>query len=578
MATKQLSINNAQLPAFVYSPKYLTMIGGRNTGKTNLVARGIDRMKAMPGSVTTLTSASYKQIMTNILPSAFSYLERLGYQKGIHYFVKEAPPKNFKLPYEMPLNFEHYITFAHPERCWGLALVSMDRKDTSGRGKNIDFEISDEFLTFNMDDYNAVVHASNRGNDDRGWQKYGWHHGAWHFSSMPYEQIKKKIIETAKYYKEQFNIDYIETWRKVVELQLQLLEIDNPEDFMFLYNEMQVLRRLMYPRVSKEGHLFMFTNALDNPQGGGFKWIKEQYRTSSSHIIFLIEIMNQIIDQVRDNYFFLDTRHEYQNANNYDYIDSLGSNWKQLQTDDCRQDADRLNNLPLLISFDWGGRFSGINIQQKIERQDIEMLPNSHFLVKHFNKHSLRLAHDNIKIINFINEFWIKPPSEMIKHLAYKFINFYKYHSNKKAYIINDKHGDLTRNQLKTWNQEFIDFLIENGWTVEIMHHPKQEPPQAVVYKLVNNILTEVNPEMYPLFCFNADRCKNTLISMKNTQVKETIKGLKKDKSSEHINSKVDPLHATHFSDSVGKFAFTYIPHIINSNDTSHVATRMKRK
>ena len=89
--------------------------------------------------------------------------------------------------------------------------------------------------------------------------------------------INKTIVSITKFENVTFNIDYIETWRKVVELQLQLLEIDNPEDFMFLYNEMQVLRRLMYPRVSKEGHLFMFTNALDNPQGGGFKWIKEQY-------------------------------------------------------------------------------------------------------------------------------------------------------------------------------------------------------------------------------------------------------------------------------------------------------------
>jgi hypothetical protein len=571
MATKTLSINNAQLPIYLLNPKYVNMIAGRNTGKSNIMSRGIDRMKLMPGSTATLTSASYKQIISNILPSALSYLERLGYQKDIHYFFKKSPPKEYehKLPFEIPLSFEHYIIFVHKERCWGLPLVSMDRGGSmSGRGKNIDFELSDEFLTFNMDEYNRAVHSANRGNNDRGWEKFGWHHGGWHFSSMPYDALGRKMLDGAKYYETEFGIDYIGLWKKVVNLQLQLFEIEDPKDFTFQYNEMIQLKRQMIPKVSKDGLLFLLANALDNPQGGGFKWMKEQYLTTPTPLIFLIEVMNQIIDQVEDNYYFLDDRHEYKNAVNYDFIDSLGDNFKQIQNEDCRQDADRMTNLPLILSFDWGGRFSGMNVQQQIERKDIQHLPQGNFLHDLYFGELAKLGLMDIKLINFINEFNIKPPTQMIKHLSAQFIEYYKYHQNKSVTFINDTNGDHKRNTLKTWNEEFIDDLRLHGWNVTVKKHYGQEPPHDVVWKLINNILRETNPEKFPIFRFNSDKCKNTLISMKNTKVKDTPTGMKKDKSSENINSGVKPEHATHYSDSIGKFTFSYIPDILKKSES----------
>ena len=569
MATRNLSINNAQLPIYLLNPKYLDMIAGRNTGKTNILSRGMDRMKLMPGSTVSLTSASYKQILSNILPSALSYLERLGYQKDIHYFFKKAPPKEYarKLPFEIPLSFEHYITFVHKKRCWGMPLISMDRGGSmSGRGKNIDFELSDEFLTFNMDDYNKAIHSANRGNDDRGWGKYGWHHGAWHFSSMPYDALGKKKLESAKYYETEYGIDYIGLWKKVVNMQLQLFEIEDPKDYVFQYNEMLKLKRLMIPRVSKKGLMFMLANALDNPHGGGFAWMKEQYETTPTPLIFLIEVMNQIIDQVEDNYYYLDDRHEYKNAVNYDFLDSLGDNFKQIQKEDCRHDSDHMTNLPLILSFDWGGRFSGMNVQQQIERKHIQHLPQGNFMHDLFFAELSKRGVLDIKLITFINEFYIKPPKQMIKHLAAQFIDYYKYHQNKTITFINDTNGDHKRNTLKTWNEEFVDALKDNGWRVTVKKHYGQEPPHDVVWKLINNVLREVNPEKFPIFRFNADKCKNTLISMKNTKVVETVRGMKKDKKSENTNSGIKPEHATHFSDSIGKFTYTYVPDLLKAS------------
>ena len=565
---KELSINNAQLPVYLYDPKYLIFVGGRNTGKSNMLGKGIDAMKLMPGSVSSLTSATYKQIVSNILPSTLSYLERLGYTKDVHYFFKTAPPKEYQkqLPYEIPLNFENYITFLHEERCWGVSLVSMDR-ERHGRGKNIDHEFSDEFLTFDFEAYNRAVHASNRGNDNRGWNPKK-HHGAWHFSSMPYDAKGKKMLEIGKYYENEFGFDYLGTWRKVVNMQMQLFEIDNPKDFVFHYNEMIKLRRTMVPQVSKNGTLFILTNALDNAQGGGFRWMREQYETTPTPLIFQIEVMNQIVDTVEDNYYFLDERHEYKNAVNYDFIDSLGNNFNQIQQDDCRQDADHLTNLPLILSFDWGGNFSGLNVEQEIKRKNADLLPPGNFIKELFYNNLQRIGTRDLTMITFINEFYIKPPGQLVKHLATMFLEHYKYHNNKHTVIINDTFGDHKRNTERTMNEEFRDILRARGWKITVKKHYGHEPPHDAVWKMVNNCLREVNPAKYPIFRFNSVRCKNTIISMKNTRVKETDRGgLKKDKSSERLNSGVRPEHATHFGDSIGKFTYTYVPGILKGKN-----------
>jgi hypothetical protein len=218
-----------------------------------------------------------------------------------------------------------------------------------------------------------------------------------------------------------------------------------------------------------------------------------------------------------------------------------------------------------------------MNISQLIERKDIEPLPEKNFLKKQFNEAVKNIKFEGIKILNIINEFYIDSPKQVIKHLAEKFINYYKFHRTKKIIFIKDKHGDIARNTVKSWNNEFMDYCKKAGWKFTIMQHPGQEPPHSVVYKFINDVLHENFVSKYPIIRINADKCKNTLISMKNTKVEDKTKGLRKVKNSEHINSGVEPRHATHFSDSINKLVYTYLPRIGSGNSSLPIPTRLSK-
>ena len=96
-----------------------------------------------------------------------------------------------------------------------------------------------------------------------------------------------------------------------------------------------------------------------------------------------------------------------------------------------------------------------MNVQQQIERKNIQHLPPGNFMYDLFFGELARLGLLDIKLVTIINEFYIKPPKQMIKHLAKQFVEYYKYHQNKSVIFINDTNGDHKRNQLKTWNEEF---------------------------------------------------------------------------------------------------------------------------
>lgn len=54
-----------------------------------------------------------------------------------------------------------------------------------------------------------------------------------------------------------------------------------------------------------------------------------------------------------------------------------------------------------------------------------------------------------------------------------------------------------------------------------------------------------------PKMRFNEDKCEYTILSMLNAPIKEGPKGYEKDKSSERKYDTIDPLNATHPSDTV---------------------------
>lgn len=551
---EDIVLNPAQFAVMMLPSKNKYVIYSRGTGKSFLVGAEVDEnVRLMPRGITTIAQATYGQALTKTLPSTFKLLEMLGYKrydtrtKRGDYVVCRTPPEGWYRPYEHLMSYEHCITFSN-----GHALYLLTQ-DGNSRGPNADYNITDEALTLNKEQFDQEVAPTNRGNEHvfgrQTKEPIYKHHGNAFFSSMPYEPEQKWLLEPAKYYAEERGIQLFDVWNRIVKLQLQLIDAKLAEDkslFRELWNECVRLRRTITPFVSKDGTLFILASIFDNLANVGLSYIINQYRVMDK-LSFMIEILNYIIDKIDHCYYNLDERNRYYNATNDSFIRDFAENnnyaWQQLADTDSRMDADCNPNRPIEVCFDWGSSASFLEVAQP-----------SHF------DFATKTLHQNRIVDNTINEFFVKRTEENdteVNALVDKFCHYYRFHVNKTVHFYRDRYGDARRaNSKKTYNESAIERFQSHGWTVQQFTHRGMEPPQHDKYLLWSFITAETD-ERYPLKRFNASKCKYILISMNNTRVRQNSMGrFEKDKRSER-NESVLPEEATHFGDCVDKRIWT---------------------
>lgn len=549
---ENISLNSCQIAAMSFQAKIKALIWGRGTGKSFISGAEIDEnVRLMPRGITGVVQQTLGQALTKTLPSAFKYLEKIGYKKYDpktktgDYVICQKPPDHFYTPYEKIMSYEHMITMSNGHSLYLLSQVA------GSRGPNIDFSLSDESLTLDKVKFDQEAGPTNRGNEEQ----FGMyspnplykHHGSTFTSSMGYLPEHKWLTDFASYYEEEAGIQLFVVWNKIVNMQLQLIQakMNNDEKTAVeLWKECGRLRKTITPFVSKNGVLFMLSNAFDNIYNLGFSYLTRMYKVMDL-VSFMIEILNYYINKVTDCYYALDDRHVYYKADNDDYIRGLAENnnfnWEELSMGrDCLWDSDCDPKKPLEITPDWGSKISLIDVAQESMFDYVtgQITPCD----------------------NNINEFFVKPddnPDTMINALIDRFCEYYSKHKEKTVSYIMDTYGDIKlANSKKTYNQHAIDRLKKHKWNVRIKKHPGKEPPQNEKYLLWRYILHETDPRL-PKKRFNGTRCKYTLISMNNTSVIEKTNGtFEKNKTSERKSS-VLPEEATHFGDAVDKRIWT---------------------
>lgn len=562
---EEIVLNPAQFAMLLLPAKDKFVIYSRGTGKSFLVGAEVDEnVRIMPRGITTIAQATYGQALTKTLPSTFKLLEMLGYRrydnrtKSGDYVVCRTPPEGWYRPYEHLMSYEHCITFSN-----GHALYILTQ-DGNSRGPNADYNITDEALTINKEQFDKEVAPTNRGNEHifgrRSKSPIYKHHGNAFFSSMPYEPEQRWLLEPAKYYEEERGIQLFDVWNRIVKLQMQLIDAKLAEDkFMFreIWNECVRLRRTITPFVSKNGSLFSLASIFDNIANVGLSYIMNQYKVMD-RLSFMVEILNFIIDKIDHCYYNLDERHRYYHATNdsfiRDFADNNDFNWRELADTDCRMDADCNPSKPIEVAFDWGSSASFLEVAQPCQ----------------YDFATGTLYEDRI-VDNTINEFFVKRSEEEdteVNALVDKFCHYYRFHACKIVHFFRDRYGDARRaNSKKTYNESAIERFNRNGWTVEQFVHPGMEPPQHDKYLLWSYITAETDGR-YPLKRFNATKCKYILISMNNTRVRTNSQGrFEKDKRSER-NDSILPEEATHFGDCVDKRIWTKYGRILTSRTT----------
>ena len=566
MINELITLNNPQLISVINNAKSEVNVWGRGTGKSFIVGWEINNTnRTMPRAVSAITGQTYGQLLTRTLPSTFKFLSNLGYERDKDYVICRKPPKHFLRPYEEIMKHDNFISFANGN---GYLMLSQDRTG-SGRGPNVDREIVDEALTIDKAKYDEEVSPTNRGNEEyfgfKSPKPVPQHHGFRYVSSMPYNHEQRWLLNFGNYYEKEAGIHLFDIWNRIVKLQLELIQAAILKDaslYKEVRNEINRLKRQITPFVSKEGILFTLSNAFDNIANLGMQYIIREYK-KQPQLIFMVEIMNWVIDKVESCYYHIDTqKHVYYNADNDSFIRDKAENtnfdFDELEKRDSRYDLDCDPNKAIEIVPDWGANISLFSIAQ--ER-------NINFLTRELEKTD-----------NFINEFYVKPDESnnpIIDELVDKVCHYYRYHHTKHLTYFRDRYGDHkqpnARNS-KTYNEQAIDRFIKNGWIVKQEVHKGMEPPQHEKYLLWMYILRGNDPK-YPKVMFNGKNCRYTLISMNNTKVKDKDGKFEKDKSSE-TKKTILAEEATHFSDAADKRIWTKYSRILTQKST-FVAPRL---
>lgn len=560
MITELVNLNNPQLISVLNNARNEVNIHGRGTGKSYIIGWEINNIvRNMPRSVSAITGRTYGQIYSRTLPSSLKFLEKIGYIKDQDYVIGRKPLKGWMTPYEKITKYDNFISFSNGT---GFLMQSQEREGSS-RGPNIDREIVDEALTLIKDRYDQEVSPANRGNEEYfgrlSRNPVPQHHGFRYVSSMPFSQDQKWLLDFGKYYEEEAGINIFNIWNRIVKLQLQLLDAHKEKNvvlFRDIWNETVRLKKQIIPFVSKNGTLFTLANAFDNIENLGFSYLVREYEKQSM-LIFLIELLNWIIDKVEDCYYSLDPqKHFYYDAINDSFLRDFAenNNWNldSLSSPDSRFDLDCDPVRPLEVCADWGGKICLFSIGQE---------QNYNFVTKVLEP-----------VDCVINEFYIKPSMTsgvMIDDLVDNFCNYYQHHTKRTIIYYHDRYGDSRQpnsKNTKTYNQQAIERFEKNKWEVISKYHRGQEPPQHDKYLLWMNILKGNDPR-FPKVIFNARNCKFTLISMNNTQLFEVKGKFEKNKKSE-TNKSILPEEATHFGDAVDKRIWTKYGSILYHKST----------
>lgn len=560
--TLDFRVNTAQLQFLMLPAKDYFLIWSRGTGKSFVVGSQVDKLiRKCPRSVVTLSQCTYGQALTKTLPSTFHALSLMGYRKYDpktqigDYVVCKTPPSGWREPYEHILSYEHCITFSNGTT---LQLLS---QDANSRGVNSDYNICDEALTLDKDQFDKETAPTNRGHEQI-WGKQSkhplpFHHGNLFVSSAPYTAEQRWLLDPARYYEDERAINIIDRWNSMVKMQLQLIEAKLKDDtvlFREIWNECVRIRRTIYPFVSSKGTLFHLASIFDNLQNVGLSYVMNEYALMD-RMTFMIEILNFIADKIDNCYYHFNEASKYYAVHNnsflHDFAEEIDYNFSLLSDVDSRYDGDCNPNQPLEVCFDWGTRASFMEVAQ-CGTYDYSTQTN---LIGRI-------------VDNTINEFFVKRDETddvEVNALVDRFCHYYRYHALKVAHFYRDRYGDVRHpTNKRTYNEMAIARLQKHGWQVIVKSHSGIEPPQHDKYLLWSAIAAEKEPK-YPIKRFNASKCKHIILSMNNTRIKESMGKFSKDKSSER-NGSIAPEDATHFGDVVDKRVWTKYGHLLRNS------------
>lgn len=512
--TKQIHRHPKQLIAFLVGA-YITVVAfARGTGKTHGVTATwlYLRAKLMPRSTGFVLSITYAHLIDTIIPAMQKSWAEMGLVEGVHYWVRQKPPKELGIPEPItPVDDPKYFIF------WVngsvTKLVSMDRQ-AMVNSKSFDYGAFCECRKLPGDRVEDDVIPTVRGNDDR----FGHlpEHGSLLFESDLPKDIKGKWWLKYKNQMDEETVNWIMQCRQYIyELEQKPQTKTIQKHIEEVKSQIDIMRKDLVHWIEAQ--------SFDNIHALGEKNMRYLKRTLTEKD-YDISVLNIMHEEVEDCFYsHLDKDIQGYDAFNYKFIDKQ----EKLKDQDCRWDLDVNLNKPIDVTMDWNLRHSCLDAFQ--------FRNNTRFLLKHF--------------------YITAPQTEL--DCVDNFCKYYEFHQTKEINLIYNStftNGEQVGGRVSK-RQEIQSRFEENGWKVTPIPLGQAWTHQQLYYewaelcqgkKKWKFLYNKSNTQIW------YDACKDT--AGKNITKKRGDKlttKFEKDKSSERQNSGILPQHATHPTESV---------------------------
>lgn len=521
--------NSISMVVKLLQPKNLYLILGRGTTKTTdiLSGRAKDISYDMSGCFMALTSDTYMNAMSNIVPSLIEGWERLGWIEDIHFVVGKRPPSHFKKPYKPPQNWKHTLTIHNGTH---IKLISMDRPST-GAGDSYQHLLGDEIKYVAEAKINKLTPAI-RGEYVR-FSKSAYYRGRTFTTDMPnindrehdwilrmkknmdVDQIKL-ILQTA-FILNDIRIEIHNAKKNNEIAKLKLLE-KNEQRWLLRYNKVRTESTFYY-----EGSSYLNADILTE---GFFQDLLDtmlfgEFQTSVLTIQPTLEKGQMFYPNLTESNYFTD-------GYNYGYYDDKSLSKKGVEENSLGLKYIQHSN-PLEIGLDVG-KMCSLSIGQPFG--------------------------DQYRVLKFIYTL----PSDFLQELGEKFRTFFAHHKCKEVIAYHDRGANQYQSVGDDHASKFkkaIEYNKEGnptGWVCTLMSKNQATIYQQTEYELMLAML--VGSHGLPKLLIDKSECKPLKSSLEKAKIiiktdKNGNKTIHKDKTSEKLPVERLPLESTNPSDSL---------------------------
>ena len=340
--------NDGQLYCLYMDTRDEVIVAGRGFGKGAIQARRLQEcFQGMPGSMGGFVSPSVKRCLTNILPSMLIHLERWGFKRDLHYIVGKKPWKalHWKSPIFTPANWENTISFYNGSVC---NIISQDRQGTSN-SMSLDYIIIDEAKFINFEQLKDETFQANRGNEQF-FHDFPLHHGMTITSDMPITKKGSWFLN----YKEQSDPELIEVVEGLIYARYRAVRQLKAMPSRSTEIEKKIERidaKLRFFR--SKCLLYKEFSSIQNLALLGDEFIRRAKRDLPP-LTFMTSIMCIRIDISTDGFYggMREDVNLYTAPSSKLALQDIRAEEGGGIPNDCRQDSDLDQRLPIIISFD----------------------------------------------------------------------------------------------------------------------------------------------------------------------------------------------------------------------------------